>query len=104
MDNFKTMYLILSALEKAMDTGLDKQDISAERLGVSESRRNAILKMLADEGYIKGVKFLSYSGGIEQVAIDGIAITIKGLEFLENNTMMKKAYKLLKGIRDILPM
>ena len=104
MDNFKTMYLILSALEKAMDTGLDKHDVSAERLGVSESRRNAILKMLADEGYIKGVKFLSYSGGIEQVAIDGIQITIKGLEFLENNTMMKKAYRVLKGIKDILPM
>ena len=29
-------------------------------------------------------------------------LTIKGMQYLEENSMMKKAYNLLKGIREII--
>lgn len=30
-------------------------------------------------------------------------LTLAGMEYLVNNTMMKKAYRLAKGIKDITP-
>lgn len=103
MDNFKTIYIILDTLEKALDTGLDKNDISADRLGISQQRRDALLGMLQNEGYITGAKFTNFSGGKTNVRVDGIQITIKGLEYLENNTTMQKACRFLKGVKDTIP-
>ena len=53
MDKFKTIYLILSALERAMDTGLDERELSAKRLGISESRFLSLLEMLQEDGVIQ---------------------------------------------------
>ena len=30
-------------------------------------------------------------------------ITLKGLEYLEENTNMKKAYRMIKGLSEIIP-
>ena len=71
MDNFKAVYKILSALEKAMDyPEFDmKRDITgATRINASDVR-----------------------------------ITLKGLEYLQENSMMKKVYNAVKGIKDITP-
>lgn len=58
MDNFSAIYKILNALEKSMDFDeFDGEAISAARLGVTENRRRAILRMLADSGCIEGVNF-----------------------------------------------
>ncbi|MBE6083216.1 MAG: hypothetical protein E7205_11090 [Tissierellaceae bacterium] len=54
MDNFKIIYKILKTLEKAMDYDeFDARLISAETLGVSQNRWEAIMVMLQDEGYIE---------------------------------------------------
>ena len=56
MDNFRIIYRILRLLEKAMDCEeFDKQIISAEALGISETRWLALLKMLAENGYVQGL-------------------------------------------------
>ena len=103
MGNFKTIYIILSALEKALDSGFDENDISPERLGISERRRDALLEMMQGEGYITGAIFTEFAGGMRGINIDGIRITLKGLEYLENNGMMQKAYRALKGLKEITP-
>ena len=104
MDNFVTIYKILKVLEKAMDFDeLDMDLISAKALGISENRRLALLKMLADNGYLEGVHIRETCDGMLLVAMPHPRITLKGLEYLEENSMMKRAYRLAKGIKDVIP-
>ncbi len=104
MDNFSMIYKILSVLEKSMDLEEpDTERISAENLRVSPERWNKYIEMLADAGYIKGVSLKRYSDGELQVNIDEIRITLKGLEYLSENTIMQRMYKAAKGITDLIP-
>lgn len=32
-----------------------------------------------------------------------LGITLKGLEYLQENSMMQKIYKTMKGIKDVVP-
>lgn len=104
MEEFTHIYKILSALKNAMDCpefGLEQ--ISAEKLKISEERRSKYLKMLVDDGYISGVTVFQDVTGEMCVEDNGATITIKGIEYLSENSLMKKAHNLAKGIREILP-
>ncbi len=104
MNNFIAVYKILSALEKAMDLPtFNAEMISPKIIGVSEERWKKYIEMMADVGYIKGVEIESYVSGDIDVDIENIKITLKGLEYLQENSAMRKAYKVVKGIRDIAP-
>lgn len=104
MDNFKAVYRILSELEKAMDSS--KADISrfdAEQLGVSENRWCNYIEMMEDVGYIKGVIIKRNIYGELITDCDNIKITLKGLEYLQENSVMQKIYKTIKGIKEVTP-
>nr|WP_304973324.1 YjcQ family protein [uncultured Schaedlerella sp.] len=104
MDNFSIIYKILSVLEKSMDLEeTDMQRISPENLKVSQERWNKYIEMLADAGYIKGVSLKRYADGGLVVNIDEIRITLKGLEYLSENTIMQRMYKAAKGFTDLIP-
>lgn len=104
MDNFKAVYRILSTLEKAMDlTEFDISQINAKAIGVTEQRWARYIEMMADVGYIKGVDVDEGISGDLIVNADSIRITLKGLEFLQENTIMQRLYKAAKGIKDITP-
>ena len=59
--------------------------------------------MMADVGYIKGVAIAETIGGDVIVDADSIRITLKGLEYLQENGIMRKLYNVAKGIKDIAP-
>ncbi len=104
MDNFKAVYKMLSALEKAMDLPeFDINQISAEALGISRERWARYLEMMTDVGYIKGVKISSNILGETVAETSDIRITLKGLEYLQENAIMQKLYRTAKGIKDIVP-
>lgn len=104
MNNFTIIYKILSAIEKSMEYEIfDKEMISAKTLGISEIRLIKILKMLIDENYITGITVKHTAQGSYINFTDNISLTIKGLEYLEQNSMMKKAYNTLKGVKDTIP-
>lgn len=104
MDNFKAVYRILSTLEKAMDLPeFDISQISADVLGVSEQRWARYLEMMADVGYIKGVRIQSAISSDLMVEADDIRITLKGLEYLQENSVMQRIYKAAKGVKDVIP-
>ena len=104
MDNFKAVYKILSTLEKAMDLSeFDLSQISAEKLGVSKERWAKYLEMMVDVGYIKGIRVYRDITDEINIEYDGIRITLKGLEYLQENSIMKKLYKSAKGIVDLVP-
>lgn len=105
MEDFTTIYKILKALHDSMDYDeFDIDRISPQVLGVSENRRFALLKMLVDSGYIEGIT--------EKISVDGQLImeihhpriTLKGLEYLEENSLMKRTGRLLKGIKEVTPL
>ena len=78
MDNFRVIHRILSYLEEAMDYDkLNMECISAKRLGVSEPRWNALMRLLTQEGYIEW-----------KDVMQRVVITLKGLEYLQENPIM----------------
>ena len=104
MDNFKAVYKILSALEKAMDlTEFNIGQIGADKLDVSKERWARYIEMMSDVGYIKGVRVYEDVTGETCIEDDGIRITLKGLEYLQENGIMKRLYKAAKGIKEITP-
>ena len=82
----------------------DINRLDPEALGTSLNRRNAILEMLLKKGYIDGIEVKKYIGDKYNtvIGIENIKITIDGLEYLEDNSLMKKAANLAKGIAEII--
>lgn len=101
---FVIVYRILSYLQTCFETGADPDldEFGAEALHIGGAYWANILESMADEGYIKGVKFL-YAGRSMVPAVDYIKITQKGMEHLEENSMMAKAKRALNEIKETVP-
>lgn len=103
-DNFKCIYKILRTFEKAMDyPEFDLSQIDHKTLEISKERWARYLEMMADIGYIKGIRVYEDVTGGTVVDNQGIRITLKGLEYLSENTIMQRMYKAAKGIKEITP-
>lgn len=104
MDNFKAVYKILSALEKAMDyPEFDTTQISAQALGVSDERWARYIEMMSDVGYVKGATVKRDIFDCTHADVRSIRITLKGLEYLQENSIMQKLYQAAKGFKEIIP-
>lgn len=102
-DNFKVIYKILTAFEKSLDVeDFDIDSISAKALGISEIRLLKYLEMLVDAEYLTGIEFEEDITDSIIIKADNPLITIKGLEYLSENTIMQRIYKSLKGIKEIV--
>lgn len=103
MDNFKVIYKILKVLESAMDCDeVDRSLLKAENYKITENRFENIIRMLAKEEYITGVIIVDMIG-IQGIKFDDVRITLKGLEYLSENSLMKKAANLAKSIKETIP-
>lgn len=104
MDNFRIIYRILRYLERAMDYDEpDLSQISAEKFSLTEQRWTAIMEMLAREKYVDGISVKRSADGEAVLSISTPRITLRGLEYLQENSMMKKAAGFAKGIADFIP-
>lgn len=106
MDNFAIIYKILKELEKALDYDeFDVSRISSERLGISGQRWERIMIMLAKSGYVEGIIYDQCMEDYSLRVCQPIqpVITLKGLEYLAENTLMKKAANIAKGIKEVIP-
>ena len=104
---FKTIYKILNRLEKSLD--VDKEahrdfkaidEIGHEALDISYPRWKEYITMLRDAGYIDGVRIKSFIDGTTSVDISEIHITLQGMQYLAENTMMSRIYNTIKGVKD----
>lgn len=103
MDNFKIIYKILKVFEKNLDVEEpDWEDLTPKKLNISEVLWQNLIQMLIKAGYIDGIKITSTATGTYITPINP-QITLQGLQYLEENSMMRKAYRLAKGIKDITP-
>ena len=105
MDNFKAVYKILSQLEHDMDIPEpDLRQIDHEALGVSELRWARYIEMMLSCGYIEDARVVRNMFGEVNYDCHRMKITLKGLEYLQENSAMQKVYKTLKGIKESVPM
>ncbi len=105
MDNFNIIYKILKELERAMDYDeFDLDRVSAERLKISQNRLMRIWAMLSKEGYVEGIGVKYGAQNDVIVSVSNPRITLKGLEYLNENSLMKKAANIAKGIKEITSM
>lgn len=103
IDNFRAVYRILSAMEKAMDLPeFSLEQVGAETLGISKERWLRYIEMLCDAGYIKNARVVDSVAG-KYLDEDNPSITLKGLEYLQENSIMQYLYKAAKGIKDMVP-
>ena len=95
-DYFVLAYRILSYLYACFKAGErpDMDCISADVLHIPVGYWFNIMRSLTEEGYIVGLVF---------PASIGSAVSVKGIEFLQENSMMKKAAAFLKTIKETVP-
>ena len=100
MEDFRIIYKILRILQKAMDLEeFDSEELSAGALGLTVQKWSRLMAMLLKEGYISGGQtWNTMDCGYPKVALTRPELTMKGLEYLEENGLMKKAAGLAKGI------
>ena len=106
MDNFKIIYRILKYLEQHLgEENLNLDKISYEQLGISFLRWEALLRMMQEEGYIKGLMFEQTMSDSSPHIVIPIrpTITIRGLEYLTENSFMKKAESAFKSVKEFIP-
>ena len=107
MNDFTVIYRILKALQKSMDSDeFDEAMIAPERLKISETRRNKLLVQLVKNEYIEGIELRNYAdtNTPEVLILPSATITLRGLEYLEDNSMMKKAANVIKELKDFVPL
>lgn len=104
MYNFILIFQILVLMNKYLDyEDPDWSRLSAKNFKVTETRFINIMIMLYESGYITGIEVIPLLGGHYDIKLIEPRITLKGLEYLEENTNMKKADCLIKGISEIIP-
>lgn len=101
----KAIYRILKTIDIEFEKGTQTSDIfDLEKLDISYRRLCIILKGLYDDGYIDGVDFIPILGSdIPDFKLIECHLTISGMIYLEDNTTMKNAYKLLKEAKEWIP-
>lgn len=104
MNNFKIIYKILKAIEQSMDyEEFDLDCISPETLGISEERWKTLIAELVANEYVKGITHIPLIGVPSgRIKIIKPTLTLKGMEYLEENSMMKKVANMTKGIIEII--
>ena len=90
------IYRILLNFEKQLDCEtFDMGFISPENLNIKKIRRDRYLQMLIEAGYITGIK-VNEVNGETYTTTPAPRITLKGIEYLAENSGMRRAMKILK--------
>ena len=106
MDNFRAIYKILHTLDRAKgDEDFNDDTISADALKIPHKDWEQLLIELQRNGYIDGVVYTrTMTDKFPHIVEPAYPrITLTGMEYLANNTMMKKIAGVLKGIKESVP-
>lgn len=98
------MYKILAYLYDCMKRGrdVDVNAISCDRLGINKRYWVAIVIELAERELIKGAMIIRSDDTVD-VSLFEPTVTMSGVEFLMENSMMSKAKRFLQDIKDTVP-
>lgn len=103
-DMHVVMYKILSYLYQCLKDGIspDKDMYSYTTLEINKAYWNEIVSELAHRRLIKGVTVTRSPNG-DTIYLENPRITIEGVEFLMENSMMRKAFDFLRETKSAIP-
>ena len=104
MDDFRSIYTILKHLRETMDyEDPDMTPIQPEQLRITPERWEKLMIMLEKNGCVEGLQmYQTLSASQPRLVLPARPqITLKGLEYLAENSFMKKAANLAKGIIEV---
>lgn len=105
MQDFQIIYKILRLLDKHKgDETFDYASISTSALNARYGDWEQILIELQENGYIRGIVYTQDMSSKFLHIVEPIRprITLKGMEYLSENSMMAKAKEVLKMVGDIV--
>lgn len=104
-DFFKIVYVVLKELYecKKQNCRPDPDSVSPQRFRIPEGYLLDILCELREAGYVKGFQVKETKTGRCISSLDGLDITMKGIEYLQDNSKMQQVYHALKEVRDWMP-
>ena len=103
IDRFKVIYRILFAFEKNLDfEEFNPECTSPEVLGISRERWEKYIQMLSEKGYISGVGITTYIAGGKRIDLKDARLTLDGLVYLVENSIMQKMYRTAMEIKNIV--
>ena len=101
------MYKILAYLYDCMKKGIQPQESQIRPGGIIGSIPELywarIMEELSDNYLVKGIGIIHVYSGDIIVNLNDPTVTFAGVEFLQENSMMKKAAKFLKEAKSTLP-
>lgn len=103
-DMYVVMYKIIAYLYDCMKRGVspDAAKISAGALGIPDEYWIDVIEELVDHGYVKGFG-ISYADNMPGVIIDRPRVTMEGVAFAQENSMMGKAQAFLQDAKASIP-
>lgn len=102
MDTLQIAYKILYELEHKEKADYMGWRISPSVLGIDEDKWFEVLQTLLDEGYISGVKVGKDILGNQYVDVKHAKITMKGAEYLSENSAMKKFARIATNVISVV--
>lgn len=106
-DYFRLVYIVLKTIEKNMKAGVitSTEEISHEALEIPYVYWASIMEELVRKDLVKGVDIIHGKGtGVPCVpSIRRPELTFEGMEFLQNNSAMKKIQEALKSMKAVIP-
>lgn len=105
-DMHVVMFKILAYLYDCMKRGEEPRRSmlahDGDMLSIPYNYWAQVLQQLVDEGLVTGIVPAHTLSGYE-FAFDRPAVTLKGVQFLQENSMMRKALNFLKETKSALP-
>lgn len=98
METLQIAYKILYELEHNKTDTYKGLLISPEKLNVDSDKWLEVVQSLVDEQYITGVRVSRNIMGETMVDIKNARITLKGAEYLQENSVMKKIGKVATDV------
>lgn len=102
MDTLQIAYKILYSLEHKKKADYMGQIISPAALDVPEDKWLDVLQTLLDEGYVSGARVGKDILGNQYADVKNIRITVKGAEYLSENSTMRKIAKVATDVITII--
>lgn len=104
-DYFVIVYRVLKYLYDCLKKGEkpEAEYLVASTYNIPENYWIYILLSLINEAYIKGIRVDFTKDGVIFGDLQEAIITPKGIEYLFENSLIEKAKKTLKDVKDMIP-
>lgn len=105
----KDMYIMLNSINESLEKGEEALSegviVTYESIGLSKEYGGEILKELVDNCFVEGFKEIGINGAPFPFfrKLKNQSVTLKGIDFLEENSSLSKFLSKAKDFKDATP-